>query len=77
MGRFLLYRQGTVARCGDGERRLARSELSHDSEGAFDILRYWVTGSEEQEWHFQAGLSGDSIRKNERLVLFTRFASLG
>lgn len=45
------------------EQRLARSELSHDSEGASDILRYWVTGSEEQEWHFQAGLSGDSVRK--------------
>lgn len=39
------------------------SELSRDSEGAFDILRYWLTGSEEREWHFQAGLSGDSVRE--------------
>lgn len=52
-------------------------ELLHDSEGAFDIFRYWVTGSEEQEWHFQAGLSRESHQKPKRIILFTQLASLG
>lgn len=53
---------GASATLGD-EQHPAGFELLHDSEGAFDILKYWVTGSEEQEWHFQAGHSGDSIRR--------------
>lgn len=70
MGRFLFFFYctgrllwGVADWEGCGVAAQTVSELWHDSEGVFDIWKYWVTGSEEQEWHFQAGLSGDSVRK--------------